>query len=130
MKRNSRLLNIILIVAIQLVFLLGAVAYLFTWLHHKTTLASQRHIIESNEVFADQVVGRIQEMSLKDIRHDSADHQRLQLYVERAQLPHGGFVALIDDQTGKIICHPELRKDPQLANMTWDEYCNRARDGR
>jgi len=120
MNKNKRILFIILVSALQLVMLLAGVVLLFSQIKNKTAEWARSQIIEKIDVIAGQVTGRIKSMSLQDIRSESPDFQRLQRYVERSAFPGEGFIAVVDERSGKILSHPNLREFPEMRESTWD----------
>lgn len=114
---------IILIATLQLVMLLVCTGVFFQWLHDSSRTTAFQQVEESNHYYVDQAVGRIRSMGLRDLTQGTADHQRLQSYIEKSELPNDGFLVVVDDRTGKIVSHPELRSNASLQNSTWSEYC-------
>lgn len=123
MKNHGQMLMIILIATLQLVALLMFSGVFFQSLHDSSKATAFEQTKECNHCYLMQAVGRIRSMSLENLEHGTADHQKLQTYVEKSQIPNNGFLVVVDDRSGKIVSHPELRHDSTLQNTTWREYC-------
>jgi HD-GYP domain-containing protein (c-di-GMP phosphodiesterase class II) len=52
-----------------------------------------------------------------ELRPLSADWEQIQRIVERTRLPNDGFLCVIESDSGRVLCHPELRDNPILATM-------------
>jgi response regulator RpfG family c-di-GMP phosphodiesterase len=126
MNKNKRILLIILVSAIQLVMMLSGVVLLFSQIKDRTAEWVTYQIFENIDVLACQVTGRIKSMELEDIRSETPDFERLQRYVERSAFPGEGegFVAIIDEESGKFLSHPNLRQFPELRKTSWESMVN------
>jgi response regulator RpfG family c-di-GMP phosphodiesterase len=58
----------------------------------------------------------IRAMDLHDLRPGARDWTRLQEAVERIKLPNQGFVCVVENGKGQILCHPQLRSQPSLGS--------------
>jgi len=63
-------------------------------------------VLANNAHMANQMAYTINELNLKDITVESPDWQKLQALVEHTHLPNDGYVSVIDDRLGQVLCHP------------------------
>lgn len=100
--------------AVQL-FCLGWALFLFaTWLHGSIRTTVHDQVLADNVQTVRQMTSLIREMDLGDIRQDSHAWGRLQDVIRDIKLPNEGYVCLVDDQSGQILCHPSLETQPQI----------------
>ncbi len=75
---------------------------------------SIEHLVFSKNVdTADMLADVIAELGPQEIRYGTPAWERLQTLVEQTRLSSGGFACILDAQD-KILCHPDIRKNPQL----------------
>lgn len=59
------------------------------------------------------------------VEFGSPEWERLQTIIEGealADLPAGGFACLIDNGTGELLCHPDLRERPGLRDFSFERF--------
>lgn len=122
MTKNSQLLIIVFISTVQLALTLLSVAWLFGWIHDRTNDIAQEQIGEVNRFIAGQIADRVDQMELHDITVGTEDWRKLQRFVASTDLPEHGFVSVVDSETGKIVCHPNVNQDLTLLEKTWDDF--------
>ncbi len=122
------LLVVTLLVA-QLVMLLGGVFWFGQWIEGRLASMVRERILEANRQFAVQISRLIEQMELDGVRVGSPGWERLQRLVEQTTLPNGGFLCVIDEASTRVLCHPGLAQDPELANRALGDLIVR-HDGR
>lgn len=106
------------LIAAQLLVLFAATVLFERWLARELRSTVRERVLDASLQTAGQIVGLIEMMDLNDLTPGSDDWRRLQDVVERTSLPHGGFLCVIDRDTGRILCHPQLAQQPELAQRS------------
>ncbi|MEM7453797.1 MAG: HD domain-containing phosphohydrolase [Planctomycetota bacterium] len=96
-------------------FLIGVLVY-SSWLQSSIQTVIGQQVVDDNIQTTRQLSRLIREMDLASLR-DEDSWNRVQDIVEEIELPNDGFVCIIDSQTGNLICHPQMRKNPELRNV-------------
>jgi response regulator RpfG family c-di-GMP phosphodiesterase len=117
MKIRKRLLLVVLVAGAQLACLCGAIAVFASWLQNDLESTARSQVLADNKQFAAQMATMIRAMGLHDLRRDGPDWVRLQRAVEQIKLPNQGFVCVVENGKGQILCHPHLRSQPSLASI-------------
>lgn len=115
MRISKRWLLVVLVAGAQLVCLCVVLAAFASWLHRDLQSTMRAQVLADNKEFAAQLTTMIRAMDLHDIRSNSPDWKRLQDVVEHIKLPNQGFVCVVEGGQGRILCHPQLRAEPNLA---------------
>lgn len=103
-------------VAIQ-ALLLGAGLTLAVNQSRATTARSvERFVLDQNVRTAEVVASSIRELGSQEIVAGSPEWERLQSMVEQVHLSSDGFVCILDAQ-GRVLCHPDLRRSPEMLGM-------------
>lgn len=97
---------ICLITGAQAACLLGGVLWFGHWLAGGLRARLEAGAFATNRLVAADVAGMIEQSGVDGIEPGSDSHRRLEALLSQARLPHGGFVAILDAQTGGWICHP------------------------
>lgn len=114
MRTSNRFRLVANLAAAQL-FCLGWGLFLFAnWLHGSIQATVHEQVLADNVQTARQMTSLIGEMQLGDIRQDNQAWSRLQDVVRDIKLPNEGYVCLVDDQSGQLLCHPSLEKQPRI----------------
>lgn len=111
----TRRLLVLLITFGQLVILLAGVLVFANWLERSLRTIVRQRVLEGTQQFALQAADLIDAMDVTSLERDSTGWAHVQDVIERLKLPNGGYLCLIDAETGRLICHPEIRRDPSLA---------------
>lgn len=115
MKTSNRYRLITNLAGAQL-FCLGWGLFLFAaWLNGSIRATVHEQVLADNVETARQMTALIREMQLGDIRQDTQSWERLQAVVRDIQLPNEGYVCLVDDRSGQVLCHPSLQERPHMA---------------
>ncbi|MEM6757717.1 MAG: HD domain-containing phosphohydrolase [Planctomycetota bacterium] len=116
-RRSRRRLIAIAVLAQAAVLLAGWAATV--WLAQTRASASlERLILDQNVHTANVMADTIREIGPENIRRGSPDWRRLQGLVEQVDLLEQGYVCILDAQD-RIVCHPELRQNPDLYLMSY-----------
>jgi len=116
--RITRRLTLILVLGGLQASLLG-VAWFYTFGTVRREFASviERQVLENNARTASEFAELIQSQVSGSIEFGSTNWDRVQSMVESLELSAEGFACLIDED-GKVLCHPELRNDPSLRDVS------------
>lgn len=101
------------ILALQALVLAVGGALTFMQVRHATAMAVQDLVLEENVRIAEWVGEQLSEGVEGPLEYGSGPWEVVQQRVEGLVLPGHGFACLIDDG-GKILCHPDLRRQPRL----------------
>lgn len=108
-KRYQLVINL---AAVQM-FCLGWGIYFFsTWMTGSIRETVHEQVLADNIQVARQMTTLIKEMQLGDVRHNLDDWNRMQSVIQEVQLPNEGYVCLVDQGDGNLICHPALKSPP------------------
>jgi len=114
---SKRWLLVVLVAAGQLVCLGIGVAWFANWLEGGLNTLVRQQVLSDNQHIAGQMASFVEHMGLTDLTVGDDDWQRLQDVVERFTLPNRGFLCVISATTGKLVCHPDMRRRPELADV-------------
>ena len=117
MRISKRWLLVLLLVASQAACLLPGVAWFSGWLRGNLMATLRQQVLADNQLLARELATLIDHMKLDTLAPGSADWRRLQAAIEEIHLPNDGYVNVIDGQTGRVLCHPELRKNAALGEL-------------
>ena len=117
MRISKRWLLILLLVASQAVCLLPGVAWFSGWLRSSLMQTLQQQVLADNQLAAQRVAALIDQMKLDSVQPGSAGWERLQTAVEAIHLPNDGFVSIVDGDTGRLLCQPDVREKPALGDL-------------
>lgn len=106
---------IVLVTAVQSACVLAALAGYAGWLQRTLTAAVTQQVLDDNRAVAAQFAQLVREFGFTDLTAGSPDWERLQSVVERTALPNEGFLCIIANHTGNLLCHPEMRRHVDLA---------------
>lgn len=102
----------------QLVCFLAALLWFGAWLERELNVVVRQRILAASQQMAEQIVQMIDLMGIDDATPGSPGWQRMQKLVEETKLPTGGYLCVVRDDNGLVLCHPEFRHRPELAEMT------------
>ena len=114
-RKRSLLVGLISIAT--LACLLAGLLVYSSWLHSRIQSVVYQQVLMDNIQTAKQLRHLIDELDIQDIREDSASWERLQRVVEEIELPNDGFVCVVDQDSGLLLCHPAMRQNPQLRQV-------------
>lgn len=105
----------------QLVCLLIALLWFGAWLERGLGNLVTERILTASQQMATQIVQIVRLMEIEDATPGSPGWERMQKLIEDTKLPTGGYLCVIRNDDGKVLCHPELRIKPELAQTTFDD---------
>lgn len=114
---NKRSLLIGLVSIATLGCLLWGLTFYSGWLESKIRTVINRQVLDDNIQTAKQLSKLIREMGIEDVRVHHESWNRLQGVVEEIKLPNEGFVCVVDNHSGLLLCHPAMRSKPELRNV-------------
>ena len=117
LKINSRIALIILISCAQLMCVTAGLVWFGLWLSAGLLSQMREQVLASNEQFAVQTVEMVRRMKLEDVHPGTQDWERLQKIIEQVKLPNDGYLSIVESEEGRLVCHPDLRKNPILVSM-------------
>jgi hypothetical protein len=83
--------------------------------HEQVAEGVEEIILQNNQQMARSIVEGIGGLE-QEVIFGGDTWLRLQNIVEKVELNNGGFACIIDEE-GHIICHPEMRKNPELRDI-------------
>ena len=78
-------------------------------------------VLADNVQVAKQMTSLIRKMEISDIRENRDSWEQMQTSIRDIRLPNQGFVCLTDNTDGSLLCHPDLKTHPKLANGSESE---------
>lgn len=117
MRINKRWLLIALLAATQASCLLAGVGSFADWLHRKLNYVVREQVLADNDLIAGQMARLIEQMHLPNLKPDSPGWLKMQTLIEGIRLPNEGFLCIVDASSGKLVCHPQIRRNPALKEM-------------
>lgn len=111
---RTRWALVVLIAAGQLLALVIASIWLVNWLEISVERIVRQRVTAVTAQYAAQLGMVIDELGTESAQRGSPEWQRLQQLIERINLPpHEGFVCIVDQQSGEVLCHPKLLQQLQ-----------------
>lgn len=101
------------ILCLQAVVLAVGWFFTFTRVRHATAEAVEGIVLGENVRIADWLASQLAPDAAAPLAYGSVAWERVQTRIETLQLPGDGFASLLDAD-GRILCHPDLRRDPAL----------------
>ncbi|MCG8649816.1 MAG: HD domain-containing protein [Pirellulales bacterium] len=86
------------------------------WLKTRLRQTIHDQVVADNIQTAQQLARLVREIGLQDFRSPSS-WERMQSIVEDIRLPNEGFVCVVDSESGELLCHPEMRRNPGLRDV-------------
>ncbi len=120
-KITRRTLLVSALLVGQLVCFLGALLWFGAWLERGLGEVVRDRILSASQQMAVQIVQMIELMDIDDATPGTAGWERMQKLVEDTKLPTGGYLCVVREDDGRVLCHPEIRSRPKLAETTLDE---------
>ena len=112
---------VLLIVACQAVCLLGAIMVFSSKMRSSIRQTIHDQVLADNVQVAKQMTSLIRKMEISDIRENRDSWEQMQTSIRDIRLPNQGFVCLTDNTDGSLLCHPDLKTHPKLANGSESE---------
>ncbi|MCA9065463.1 MAG: HD domain-containing protein [Planctomycetaceae bacterium] len=109
---------VLILAALQLCVLVAGCVWLGTWLESRLTLALRQQVLDDNAQVAAQLGRMIELMRPANFERGTSEWTQLQEIVEGISLPNDGFVCIIGNADGRLICHPDLRKSGRTEPMS------------
>jgi len=127
--RITRRLTLILVLGVLQAALLGA-AWFYTFGEVRREFASviEKQVLDENARTASELAEVIRTQVTEPIEFESPEWDRVQSMVESLDLSADGFACLIDEE-GRVLCHPDLRTDPTLRELTLGDRTLFSADG-
>ncbi|QDV23393.1 HD-GYP domain-containing protein [Aureliella helgolandensis] len=111
-RRKSWL--IILLVGFQLAVSLVGVSLFANWGLLQVTRIVRVQVMKDNEQIAAQMARLILQLQPKAPSKGHQNWERVQTLVESISLPNDGFLCIIESDSGRLLCHPDLRTVPDM----------------
>lgn len=90
--------------------------FLYHVTHERIADGVEDIIVQNNERMALTLLETIGQLG-DELAFGGEEWERVQRIIERAEFAGGGFACILDRQ-GAIVCHPELRDNPALRELT------------
>jgi len=114
--RDSRRRTIWVALVVQTLILATGMTLLFRGVRARVADKFRDQIVDSNRATAEAVSQRMATLIPNKVEYLSKDWEIAQSVIESLHMPAGGFACLID-QSGDLLCHPDMRKDPGLRTV-------------
>jgi len=114
---RQRWLLVLLVAAGQTFALLVASVWLVNWLDIAVSQLVRQRVQSSTAEYAAQFAVLINHLGLRSALPSTPDGERLQAIIETVSLPGGGFLSVIDRNTGQILSHPRLGEGMSIADV-------------
>jgi len=105
----------------QLVCFLGALLWFGAWLERGLNSVVRQRVLSSSQQMAVQIVHIIELMGIEDMTPGTPGWEQMQKLVEETKLPTGGYLCVVRNDDGRVLCHPEIRHRPELAQVTLEQ---------
>lgn len=119
-NRRRRLRYVLSTVALQAVLLASGLAVALDQAKAIKGEAVERFVLDQNIRTAEAVASTIREMGPQNIEFGTPEWERMQRMVEQIKLSSDGFVCVLDAE-GKVLCHPDLRRVPEMRGMPMND---------
>lgn len=106
----------------------GGLAWVFQEVRHRTALALQDRILDQSVQSAASYADALKSLGVGELVCGNPDTAQVQHLIENVKLPAGGLICILD-ANDRIICHPRLRKQPELCGMDLSDFEVAGRDG-
>jgi signal transduction histidine kinase len=90
--------------------------FLYQKTHERVAEGVEDIILQSNEHMARLLLETIGQLKDEQLDFGTPEWNRVQHVIEDAELPSGGFACVLDE-SGAIMCHPEIRENPGLRDI-------------
>ena len=115
MRISKKSLLIELLSGVQVVCLTIALVGGAFWVRASVQRIVRNQIIGDNRLIATQMSKLISSRSdISSIEYESDSWSKLQDLIEDVSLPSDGYMCIADARSGKLICHPKIRTNPEL----------------
>lgn len=114
MKITKRALLVELLSAVQVVCLTVALLGGAFWVRASVQKIVRTQIMGDNKLVAQQMSKLIDRSDFSAIEFGTDDWSELQSLVEDVSLPNDGYMCIADAQDGRLLCHPQMRTNPEL----------------
>ena len=105
----------------QLVCLLLGVFWFGQWIERGLSEIVRERVLSASRQIAVQFGRTVDLLEIEELPLSRKDWNRLQTLVEDVRLPNGGQLAIIDSDTGEVLAHPDLRENPEAAQLPFAE---------
>lgn len=106
---------ILLLTGAQLVCMFTALIGFNAWLQQKVEQTVHGRILQATRRTTAHLVEMIGLFEIDNLEPGSTGRAKLQQIVERTRLPNEGHLCIVDKHEGQVLCHPDLEKNPALA---------------
>lgn len=111
---NKRSVLIALLVGAQLVCLFAGLFLFSNLLSQRLSSTLRASTLTNNQQSAAQAGLFIANLDVRDLRRGTSDWLRVQKLVEDFKLPNGGYISIIRNSDGALLCHPDLALRPGM----------------
>lgn len=115
MQISKKSLLIELLSGVQVVCLTIALVGGAFWVRASVQGIVRNQIIGDNKLIAGQMSKLISSRTdISSIEYESESWSKLQTLIEEVSLPSDGYMCIADAKSGKLVCHPKIRTNPDL----------------
>ena len=122
MKLNARLIVFFLMTVFQaaVIFLLSAFGDFY--IKSKLSVIGTDQLQVNNIGTVKQVGSILNHLQLRTLRIGTQQWQLVQDLIEHAEFGEHGEVSIVDSKTGRPVCHPRFKDEPELANKASEAW--------
>jgi|GEM_PF-288794 len=111
---KKRFVLIIATSVAQLLCLCWGVFFFDHWLQDSIRTTMTKQVLADNVETARQMTRLIEEAEITDVDHNLQSWGRLQSIIKDIRLPNEGYVCVVSNSDGQLLCHPLLDTHPLL----------------
>ena len=117
MKIKKRWLLVVLISSTQLATMLLSVMYFADWIEQEFKSFARGQVFDNDKYIVSEIANDLENFSLKNLDQDSETREKIQDFVSTRKLPEDGYAMIFDLESGNVVFHPRMNKDPRIADL-------------
>jgi response regulator RpfG family c-di-GMP phosphodiesterase len=78
----------------------------------------REQMLFDNRLIAEQMGRLLAELHDGQVDFGDSNWERIQTFVEKTKLPNAGYLCIADSTDGRLLCHPKLRSNPSLRDLS------------
>jgi hypothetical protein len=114
MQFKRRQLLVLLLIVSQLGCMSVGILWASNWLRNAFQDFTVRSSQAQGRAIVERLARKMSDLGFEEVAPGSTDWQQLQKLCEKIRSPHQGSVAVLDRNTGALICHSRLKLKPSL----------------
>lgn len=111
---------------VQIMLLAIALVGFGWWVRGQVGSVTRNQILDSNRIIAEQMGRLLTNIGSEQLVIGDAAWERFQSIVEETTLPNDGYLCIADADSGRLLCHPNIRQNPGLGSVRIDSTVARS----